>query len=248
VLLAFITVSVWVVLNRCMVSSADMVQRMRAFETARQNMEKLLGSESVKEITEYGISEKFSDIRWQTTVESFYEPITSRMWIQAVCTAEYSDSAGQVQNVELTHWLTDLTKEQLQRLLANMELMEAQLVQHILETEREAAQYSGVDIYEIQEWVANGMPLTESGEYLKPWLDLYLRWDGSPDAESKQELLERYPELPGQHMDWSPLKQPGGQQSGSSGGPIKLPENMDPETRKTIEGMLGLSSESSSDE
>ena len=67
-LLAFICVSVWVVLERCTAAAVDSTQRMRAFEIARDNMEKLLGADSVQESTEYGTSEKYPDIRWQTAV------------------------------------------------------------------------------------------------------------------------------------------------------------------------------------
>jgi len=113
VILALVSSSVLVVINRCMSSSADSALCMQAFEVARENMEKLLASDSVSEIAEYGTSDKYPQIQWQRVVEAFYEPVTSRMWVQATCSAEYADTAGQQQTVELTHWLTDLTKEQL---------------------------------------------------------------------------------------------------------------------------------------
>ena len=116
-ILALISSSVLVVINRCVVSAADSTQRMQAFEIARENMEKLLNADSVAEMAEYGQSDKYPGSQWQTTVEAFYEPITERMWIQAICSAEYPDSAGQVQTVELTHWLTDLSKEQLLQII-----------------------------------------------------------------------------------------------------------------------------------
>jgi predicted transcriptional regulator len=195
-LLAFIGASVWVVMERCMLSAADSTQRMRAFEIARENMEKLLSSASVTEMSEYGVSEEFPDIRWQTTVETFYEPITSRVWVQAVCSAEYSDSAGETRTVELTHWLTDLTKEQLQELTRRMELKKQMLAEQTIETEDLAAEYAGVRVETIRQWVRNGMPVTENGEYLKPWLDLYLETAGSPTEEEKQSIISQYPELP----------------------------------------------------
>ena len=120
-ILALISSSVFVVINRCMASAADSAQRYQAFEVARDNMEILLSKDSVKEIVEYGQSDKYPQIQWQTTVETFYEPITGRMWIQAICSAEYTDTAGQVQTVELTHWLTDLTKEQLLQIIEEQE-------------------------------------------------------------------------------------------------------------------------------
>lgn len=195
-LLAFIGATAWVVMQRCMMSAADSAQRMRAFEIARENMEKLLGSASVTESTEYGVSEKFPDVRWQTTVETFYQPITSGMWVRAVCSAEYSDSSGENKTVELTHWLTELTKEQVQELMRRIELKKQMLAEHIIETEYLAAEYAGVSVETIRQWVQNGMPVTENGEYLKPWLDLYLETNGSPTEEEKQTVISEYPELP----------------------------------------------------
>ncbi len=113
IILALISASVLVVVNRCMASAVDLTARMCAFEVARENMEKLLSSRSVTEMVEYGSSDKYPEIQWQTVVEVFYDPLTLRMWLQGICSADYTDAAGKVQTIELTHWLTDLTKEQL---------------------------------------------------------------------------------------------------------------------------------------
>jgi len=209
-LLVFIGASVWIILERCMVSVTDSTQRMRAFEVARENMERLLGSTSVQETSEYGTSEDFPDIRWHTTVESFYEPLTARMWIQAICSAEYSDSADETKSVELTHWLTDLTKEQLEQLMRNREQREKELAEHIIETEELAAQYAGVTVETIRQWVQNGMPLGPGGTYLKPWLDLYLQTDGMPSEQDRQILLQEYPELAGTTSPGTDVSQPDG--------------------------------------
>jgi len=194
-LLAFIGVSVWVVLERCTASAADSIPRMRAFEIARENMEKILGLDSVQETTEYGISEKFPDIRWQTTIESFYEPATSNMWVRAVCSAEYTNTSGESQNVELTNWLTKLSNEQMKQLEAKSALQKQQIAKHIIATEELAAEFAGVTVETIRQWVKNGMPMTDADEYLKPWLDLYLQTNGHPTEEDKQSTLTEYPEL-----------------------------------------------------
>jgi hypothetical protein len=120
IILAFISFSVLVVINRCMASAADSELRMQAFEVARDNMETLLSKDSVEEMVEYGSSVKYPEIKWQTTVEMFYEPEASeqmQVWVRGVCSAEYTDAAGEVQTIELTHWLTGLTKEQLIEML-----------------------------------------------------------------------------------------------------------------------------------
>jgi hypothetical protein len=111
-ILVFITLSLMVVYDHCMAAAADSTLRMNAFEVARDNMEELLAQESVELKVENGQSEKYPDIIWQITVDGFYEPVTSRMWLQATCTAQYVDSAGQEKTIELKHWLTDLTEEE----------------------------------------------------------------------------------------------------------------------------------------
>jgi hypothetical protein len=251
-LLAFIGSSVWLVMERCTASAADSIQRMRAFEIARENMEKLLGSDSVQEMTEYGVSEKFQDIRWQTTVESFYEPLTSRMWARAVCSAEYTDSGGETKNVELTHWLTSLTDAQLQQLTARSAAQKKLLTRHIIATEELAAEYAGVNAKTIQQWVKNGMPMTDEGEYLKPWLDKYLQTNGNPTEQDKRDTLAEYPELsitrpkkatqggltaPGSQSPATPESQvqPG---YDSSNPETTTPEEIDPELQKAIDKLM----------
>ena len=237
-LLSFISVSVWVVMERCMNSAADTTQRMRAFEIARENMEKLISRDSVEETTEYGQSEQFPDIRWQTTVESFYEPINSRMWVRAVCTAEYTDTAGETQTVELTHWLTDLSSAQLQQITQRNELLRQLLAKYIIETEELAAQYAGVNVQTIQQWVKNGMP-TLDGSYLKPWLDTYLLHDGNPSAQDKQDTLTKYPEMQAAGQKKAAPSESGvSPGAGSSGSGTKLPDDLDPELKKQMETLL----------
>ena len=133
VILAFVSSSVLVVINRYMASAVDSVMRMQAFEVARKNMEELLTSDLVEESVEYGNSERYPDIQWETVVESFSEPLTDKMWIQAICSAEYTDSEGEVRKIELTHWLTDLTKAQMAQILARQEEEQEQLADEMLD-------------------------------------------------------------------------------------------------------------------
>jgi type II secretory pathway pseudopilin PulG len=186
-ILAFISTSVLVVINRYMASAADSILRMQAFEVARKNMEELLTSDSVEESVEYGNSEMYPDIQWETVVETFYVPLDAKMWIQAICSAEYIDSEGQVQTVELTHWLTDVSKAELLKILAQQE---EELAAQAIETLEEAAEYAGVDEQTIQQWVENGMLLTEDGQYLMNQLDLYRDTDGNPTIEDRMRLTE----------------------------------------------------------
>ena len=186
IILGLVSSSVLVVINRCMVSAADSALRMRAFEVARENMEALLSSDSVKEMVESGSSDKYPEIDWQTVVETFYEPITARMWIQAVCSAEYTDVEGEVQTIELTNWLTNVSKEDVRKILEEQQKEEERLAEQIIETEEEAADYAGVDQQTIQQWVENGMLKTKDGYYIKNQLDLYRDNDGNPSVEDRE--------------------------------------------------------------
>ncbi len=115
-ILVFVTISILAVYDRCMVAAADSTLKMQAFEVARENMENLLTMDTVELKVENGQSELYPDILWQTTIESFYEPLTSRTWLQATCAVNYIDTSGNEQTIELKHWLTELTQEDLMKM------------------------------------------------------------------------------------------------------------------------------------
>ncbi|MFC1676320.1 prepilin-type N-terminal cleavage/methylation domain-containing protein [Planctomycetota bacterium] len=193
-ILGLICSSVLVVLERSMDSAAESVIRTRAFEIARDKMELLLASVKVEEMTEFGYSEKYPDIQWETKVETFYEPLTNRLWVQGVCSAEYEDMAGELQRIELTSWLTGLTKQQLLELMKEKQKEKDRLkmADQLVETIEEAAEYTGVDEEVIEEWVDNGMPVTDEGDFIKEYLDLYKDFDGNPPLEAELEVKKRY--------------------------------------------------------
>jgi len=194
-ILALICSSVLVVIDRCVDSAAESAMRMRAFEVARENMEKLLASTSMKESIEYGQSEKYPDIEWQTVVETFYEPITARMWIRGVCSAKYNDPNGQEQTIELTHWLTDLTKEQLLQLEKRDKDELGDMAAGLIETMEDAADYAGVDVETIDLWLQNGLLTTEDGAFIKDNLDIYMRSNGNPSEEEKNQQAKSIADL-----------------------------------------------------
>lgn len=194
-ILALTCSSVLVVIERCVASAAESALRMRAFEVARDNMEQLLASTSVKESVEYGQSEKYPDIGWQTVVETFYEPITARMWIRGVCSAQYTDSDEQEQTVELTHWLTDLTKEQLLQIEKRDEDELEDLAAELIETLEDAADYAGVDVETIEQWLQNGLLTTEDGSFIKDNLNLYMSSNGNPSEEEKNQQAKSLADL-----------------------------------------------------
>jgi hypothetical protein len=187
--------SVLVVIERCTASAAESAMRMRAFEVARENMEKLLASSTVKESVEYGQSERYPDIEWQTVVETFYEPITARMWIRGVCSAQYIDSDDQEQTIELTHWLSDLTKEQLLQIEELNEDELEELAAELIETLDDAADYAGVDVETIEQWLQNGLLTTEDGSFIKDNLDIYKNSNGNPSEENKNQQAKSLADL-----------------------------------------------------
>lgn len=198
VILAIVSSGVVVVINNCITSAADSQLRMRAFEVARENMEKLLASDVVKETTDYDTSDKYPEIKWQTVVEPFYEPITNRMWIRGVCTAEYTDTNGETQTVELTHWLTDVTKAQLLQIIADKEKQKEEVTsisQQLITTLEEAADYAGVDAQTVQQWVDNGMATLEDGSFVKKNLDLFKESSGNPNTEVRNQQIKSEVEL-----------------------------------------------------
>jgi hypothetical protein len=212
-ILAFFTSGVLVVIDRCLTSAADMRLRMHAFEVARENMEKLLAAESLKESVENGESEKYPDIKWRTTVETFYEPVTSRMWIRGVCTAEYEDSKAEEQTVELTHWLTDLTREQLLELAKRDQQEQGAMTDQLIETLEDAAEYVGVDVETIEKWVNNGLLVTDDGAFVKQNLDLYKQAGGDPAPEQQKTQIQSKAQLTQQAKQSSKTDQPGDQQT-----------------------------------
>jgi prepilin-type N-terminal cleavage/methylation domain-containing protein len=117
VILGMIVATVFTVINRAVETIGDWQTKMEAFEIARTNMEKLLAQKTLSDTFEYGTSEINPEITWETTVESFYEPVSNKMWMRAVCTSEYTDSNGLDQKIELTHWLTSLSKKQIMQIL-----------------------------------------------------------------------------------------------------------------------------------
>ncbi len=108
--------SIMVVFIRCTSAVRDSTRRVQALEVARENMETLLGQENVSEQVVYGYSDKYPSIQWINRVETFYEPVRQKMWLRAICSAQYEDSGGETKSVEFTHWLTKLNKKQVQQI------------------------------------------------------------------------------------------------------------------------------------
>jgi hypothetical protein len=185
---------VLVVVDRCVSSAADSALRMEAFELARENLEQVLVRDTVEETVDYGRSEKYPDVTWQTVIEAFPEPVEGQMWIRAVCSAEYTDSKGESRKVELVHWLAALTDQQASQIMddEDMERLEAE---QAIATAQDAADYAGVDAETIAQWVEDGLLTTEDGRFIKYNLDLFTKSQGKPSDEEKGKQVQSLEEL-----------------------------------------------------
>jgi prepilin-type N-terminal cleavage/methylation domain-containing protein len=193
-ILALTSSSVLIVIDRCVASASDLTLRMETFELVRENLEKILVLDAVEETVDYGTSEKYSGISWQTVIEGFPEPVTGQMWVRAVCSADYIDSKGQTQKVELVHWLSQLTDQQAGLLVGQKDLEKLEMEQ-FMKTDEEAASYAKVDTDTIRKWVADGLVKTQDDQFLRYNLDVFIRSKGSPTPEQKAEQVESVQEL-----------------------------------------------------
>ena len=186
--------SVLIVIDRCVASASDSALRMEAFDLVRENLEKILVLDSVAESVDFGTSEKYDGISWQTVIEGFPEPITGQMWVRAVCSADYVDSKGEKQKIELTHWITQLTDQQAGQLI-NQQDLEKLEAEQLFKTNEEAADYAQVDADTLRQWVTNGLVKTADDAFLRYNLDIFIQSKGNPTPEEKAQQVESVQEL-----------------------------------------------------
>lgn len=182
-ILAIVCSGVVVVVSRCSDTVISSLAQVRAAELANEQMQQILAKPSVTEGVEYGRSEQYKDLEWQTRIEAFEEPVLGSTWVRAICSVSYTDANGQPQTLELTSWLTRLTEQQLA-------LLSQQPDQQLIEGIEAAAEYAQVDVQTIRQWIENGMVLTEGGAFIKANLDLYRQTSGSPTDQQKQQQLQ----------------------------------------------------------
>ncbi len=117
VILGVIATSVITIMNECIESTIEHGSRQRAFEISRENMERILAWPYVQELNDYGTDEKNPDIQWETVIEPFYEPVTNRMWIRAVCSSSFTTREGEREEINLANWITSLSEQQIKNIL-----------------------------------------------------------------------------------------------------------------------------------
>jgi prepilin-type N-terminal cleavage/methylation domain-containing protein len=215
--------SVLIVIDRCVSSASDSALRMEAFVLARENLEKILVRDSVDETVEYGTSERYPDISWQTVIEGFPEPVSGQMWVRAVCSAQYVDSTGEIQKIELIHWITQLTDQQAGQLVGQQDLDKLQ-VEQVIKTDKEAATYAKVDADTIAQWVETGLVKTDDDMFLRYNLDVFIQTQGNPTPEQKAQQVKSVRELAMKLR----TEQEGSEQTGATGLSNQQLEKMSP--------------------
>ena len=186
--------SVLVVIDRCVSSASNSALRMEAFALVREHLEEILVRDSVAETVEYGTSERYPDVSWQTVIEGFPEPVSGQMWVRAVCSADYKDSTGETQKIELIHWIAQLSDQQAGQLVGQQDL-EKLGVEQVIKTDQEAATYAKVDMDTITQWLETGLVKTDDDMFLRYNLDVFIQTQGNPTPEQKAQQVKSVREL-----------------------------------------------------
>jgi hypothetical protein len=130
--LAIIVSTSLAVMSRCLEATVNLRTRMAAFSLARENMENLLGATAVTESVDYGDSNDVAGVTWETRIEPFYDPHTTRMWIRAISAASWYDTNGELQTIEFTQWLTDLNEQDVGKILRRQQAQQENLDEQTL--------------------------------------------------------------------------------------------------------------------
>ncbi|MGB8227134.1 MAG: prepilin-type N-terminal cleavage/methylation domain-containing protein [Sedimentisphaerales bacterium] len=189
IVFGMITATVLVVINKAIETVVLWQTKMQAFEITRENMEKILAQSSVTDFVEYGMSETNSDITWETTVSSFYEPLTNQMWMRAVCTAQFVDSEGEEQKIELTHWLTSLNKEQIRQILEQKQ-RESEYQAAINESSESAGQQRQLLTGQQNKRLQQAEQLQKQADHLQEQADRLREQAKQPEAKEQAEQLQ----------------------------------------------------------
>jgi len=186
-ILGTICATVLTVMNQAITTAIDLRKRTQAFEAARENMENLLCLMTVSDTSDFGTDPLHPDIEWETTVEPFTEPATNKMWIQAVCTASYPDSAGDIQKVTLIHWLTGLSDKQMQQIL-DQQKREGKYLDLLSDSDKTRTEQSAIRRYLQEKGIeprAYNKVLADQARLTKQWIKEY-----KDDPDTLQGLMD----------------------------------------------------------
>ena len=175
---------------------------------------------------------------WESIIETFTEPATGQTWVRAVCSAQYTGFDGEPKVVELEHWLTRVSEEQLGQLAQREEQQEAELAEQVLERIEDAAAYAGVGVDTLQEWIDNGLVTGEDGEFIKYNLDVYILSNGQPSKADKDRQVSSIGQLAERIQSQGRLRAQGGPSSTG-----QRSSDIDPVTGLTYEELDKMSFE-----
>lgn len=188
-LLGMIGGRVMITIDRCMDAAQELALRRQAFSVARENLEQVLTRLSLEEGIEQGTSDVYPAITWETTLETFGEPVSGKTWARVICSASFEDEAEETQTVELTHWLTEVTEEGAD----NSNSSEAAADREF--TYDEALDYAGVNEQTLAQWVEAGLKQSADGTFIEHNLDIFIRANGQPTDEEIDTQVDSLREL-----------------------------------------------------
>lgn len=125
VVLGIILSSVMIVIDNCISSTINLTLKQKAFEVARENIEQIISRDQVQEEIETGVSDRYPEIEWENAIRAD-KVADSEMWVKVTCKAMYLDSEEEPREVELVHWLTKLSKQQMQQVMRDRQLAQEQ--------------------------------------------------------------------------------------------------------------------------
>lgn len=201
-LLGVICASLFVVMERCMVSVTDMIWERRAFEVARENLEQVLCRTSVneQEDEDYGQSERYPQIAWGTTMDIYTDPIDGSLsWLKVVCTAEYEDTEGETQTVSLSHLLCSISESE-----DDPNQVDGFEDWKVYTSDNEAAADLGIDVEQIIEFKDNDMLLTDANLCIRHNCQIFIDAGGDPNEVERARQVtteEQYEALMAQESE-----------------------------------------------
>ena len=131
ILVGIISTTILSVYDRNMESAIDSTLKMNAFSVAREKLEEILAYDKVEESVDYGTTEMPPYIEWTTKVVPFYDQWSESMWVKAISIADYYDTKGEVQTVELEKWISKISKKQMETIAKQKDIEVWQLEQQL---------------------------------------------------------------------------------------------------------------------
>jgi len=161
VIVGFVCGTVVVVINNCLDAMTDYQSRLRAVDTARENIELILARELLREFSESGINELYPDIEWTSGVEAVAFPASGKLWLRAFSTANFYNTDGELEEIAFENWLAPLTPQQ-ERLVREDRQNEQEYLYELEQARLEEQQQAEDDRIKEEQSETNQMPGIEN--------------------------------------------------------------------------------------